>query len=69
MRLQGIRAVPSLTYLERTPRFVIRPDSALDPENRGLKKAARPQVDPSLESHEVGGRPFLRVAWIGTGVR
>ena len=35
LRLQGIRAVPSLTYLERTPRFVIRPDSTLDPENRG----------------------------------
>ena len=54
LRSQGIRAVPSLTYLERTPRFVIRPDSTLDPENRGLKKAARPQVDPSLDPMKSG---------------
>jgi cytochrome c peroxidase len=44
MKQQGDRAVPSLTYLERTPRFVIRPDTAFDPEDGGATKAARPRV-------------------------
>jgi cytochrome c peroxidase len=42
LRLQGIRAVPSLTYLERTPRFMVRLDTAFDPDDRKLPKAARP---------------------------
>jgi cytochrome c peroxidase len=54
LRLQGVRAVPTLTYLERTPRFVVRPDSTLDPEERGLKKAARPRVDASLDPMKLG---------------
>jgi cytochrome c peroxidase len=51
MRQQGDRAVPSLTYLERTPRFMIRPDTAFDPENGGAAKAARPrrQSFPAVE--------------------
>ncbi len=54
LRLQGVRAVPTLTYLERTPRFVIRPDSTLDPEDRGLKKAARPSVSSSQDPMKSG---------------
>jgi cytochrome c peroxidase len=42
MTQQGDRAVPSLTYLERTPRFAIRPDTAYDPDDGGTAKAARP---------------------------
>jgi len=38
----GARAVPSLTYLERTPKFVIRPDGKFDPDDGGVAKAARP---------------------------
>jgi cytochrome c peroxidase len=51
MRQQGDRAVPSLTYLERTPRFMIRPDTAFDPEDGGAAKAARPRVHsfPAVE--------------------
>jgi cytochrome c peroxidase len=51
MRQQGDRAVPSLTYLERTPRFMIRPDTAFDPEDGGAAKAARPrrQSFPAVE--------------------
>jgi cytochrome c peroxidase len=41
MKQQGDRAVPSLTYLERTPRFAIRPDTAYDPDDGGVAKAAR----------------------------
>jgi cytochrome c peroxidase len=41
-RLQGVRAVPSLTYLERTPRFKVGLDTAFDPDSRRLAKAARP---------------------------
>ena len=41
MKQQGDRAVPSLTYLERTPRFVIRPDTEFDREDGGAPKAAR----------------------------
>ncbi len=54
LRLQGIRAVPTLTYLERTPRFAVRPDSTLDPEERGPGKAARPRADPSLDPMNFG---------------
>lgn len=35
--LQGSRAVPSLTYLERTPRFSVRPDSQFDPDEHVAK--------------------------------
>ena len=41
MKQQGYRAVPSLTFLERTPPFRIRPDTAFDPEDGGASKAAR----------------------------
>jgi cytochrome c peroxidase len=44
MNLQGGRAVPSLTYLERTPRFIIRPPLRFDPEEGGNPKAPRPVV-------------------------
>ncbi len=54
LRLQGVRTVPTLTYQERTPRFVIRPDTTLDPDDRELKKAARPRVDPSLDPMKSG---------------
>ena len=41
LRLQGVRAVPTLTYLERTPRFRVRLDTGFDPDERRLPKAAR----------------------------
>jgi cytochrome c peroxidase len=41
LRVQGIRAVPSLTYLERTPRFVLRLDTAFDPDEGRPAKASR----------------------------
>ncbi|MDB5975321.1 MAG: Methylamine utilization protein mauG precursor [Nevskia sp.] len=44
MNLQGSRATPSLTYLERTPRFIIRPPVRFDPDEGGTPKAARPAV-------------------------
>lgn len=44
MNRQGDRAVPSLTYLGRTPRFVIRPDTTIDPGEGGTTKAPRPLV-------------------------
>jgi cytochrome c peroxidase len=43
MKQQGDRAVPSLTYLERTPRFRLRPDTAFDPDDGGAAKAVRPR--------------------------
>ena len=45
LKLQGGRAVPSLTYLERTPRFMIRPDTQFDPDERSSAKAARPMIN------------------------
>ena len=53
LRLQGVRAVPSLTYLERTPRFMVRLDTAFDPDERRLPKAARPSSN-SLLSPKIG---------------
>jgi cytochrome c peroxidase len=44
MNRQGDRAVPSLTYLGRTPRFRIRPDITLEPGEGGTAKAPRPMV-------------------------
>jgi cytochrome c peroxidase len=44
MNRQGDRTVPSLTYLVRTPRFMIRPDTAIDPGEGGTSKAPRPLV-------------------------
>jgi cytochrome c peroxidase len=38
---QGIRAVPTLTYLERTPRFMLRLDTAFDPDEGRPAKASR----------------------------
>jgi cytochrome c peroxidase len=43
MNLQGGRAVPTLTYLERTPRFGIRP-TRFDPDEISNPKAPRPLV-------------------------
>jgi len=45
-RLQGVRAVPSLTYLERTPRFKVGLDTAFDPDSRRLPKATRTASNP-----------------------
>ena len=42
LRVQGVRAVPSLTYLERTPRFMVHLDTASDPDEGRPFKAARP---------------------------
>jgi cytochrome c peroxidase len=53
LRLQGVRAVPSLTYLERTPRFRVGLDTAFDPDSRRLPKAARPASN-SLQNAEAG---------------
>jgi cytochrome c peroxidase len=41
LRLQGVRAVPSLTYTERTPRFVVRLNTAFDPDEGRPAKASR----------------------------
>ena len=41
LRLEGIRAVPTLTYLERTPRFKVGLDTAIDPDAHRLPKATR----------------------------
>jgi cytochrome c peroxidase len=49
MKQQGDRAVPSLTYLERTPRFVIRPDTTFDPDDHGAAKAPRPLVNSFIK--------------------
>jgi cytochrome c peroxidase len=53
LRLHGVRAVPSLTYLERTPRFRVGLDTAFDPDSRRLPKAARPVSNP-LPSSKAG---------------
>lgn len=52
-QLQGVRAVPSLTYLERTPRFKVGLDTAFDPDSRRLPKAARPASN-SLQNVKTG---------------
>lgn len=46
LRLQGVRAVPSLTYLERTPQFRIRLDTTVDADEHRLPKAARSVSSP-----------------------
>jgi cytochrome c peroxidase len=51
--IQGVRAVPSLTYLERTPRFKVGLDTAFDPDSRRLPKAARPASN-SLQNSKAG---------------
>jgi cytochrome c peroxidase len=38
---QGMRAVPTLTYHERTPPFRVMPDSRIDLDDGGTKKAQR----------------------------
>jgi cytochrome c peroxidase len=53
LRLQGTRAVPSLTYLERTPRFRVGLDTAFDPDANRLPKAARPTPN-SLQNTNAG---------------
>jgi cytochrome c peroxidase len=42
LRIQGVRAVPSLSYLERTPRFMVHLDTAFDPDEGRPLKAHRP---------------------------
>jgi cytochrome c peroxidase len=45
LRVQGVRAVPSLTYLERTPRFMVHLDTAFDPDEGRPLKARRPATN------------------------
>src|ERR1700679_2061600 len=45
LRVQGVRAVPSLTYLERTPRFMVHLDTAFDPDEGRPLKARRPAAN------------------------
>jgi cytochrome c peroxidase len=45
LRIQGVRAVPSLTYLERTPRFRVHLDTAFDPDEGRPLKARRPAAN------------------------
>jgi cytochrome c peroxidase len=47
LRIEGVRAVPTLTYLERTPKFRVGLDSTFDPDERRLPKAARNASTPS----------------------
>ncbi|MFC5863522.1 cytochrome-c peroxidase [Acidicapsa dinghuensis] len=57
LRLQGIRAVPTLTYLERTPRFRVRLDSASDPDEHVVAKASR--LSASLASVRITPGNYL----------
>jgi cytochrome c peroxidase len=51
MKLQGVRAVPSLTYRERTPPFSIGPDQNPDDnEDKAAAAAATAQLDAKLKS-------------------
>lgn len=59
LRLQGVRAVPSLTYLERTPRFMVRLDTAFDPDDRRLPKAARPTLKSTPNNAKTGPVDYL----------
>jgi cytochrome c peroxidase len=43
--VQGVRAVPTLTYLERTPRFMVHLDTAFDPDEGRPLKARRPAAN------------------------
>jgi cytochrome c peroxidase len=45
LRIQGVRAVPTLTYLERTPRFMVHLDTASDPDEGRPLKARRPAAN------------------------
>jgi cytochrome c peroxidase len=42
LQVEGVRAVPTLTYLERTPRFMVHLDTAFDPDEGRPLKARRP---------------------------
>jgi cytochrome c peroxidase len=53
---QGARAVPTLTYLEHTPRFMIGPDAKPD-EGVVLAKAVRPGVNP-IPGNNAGAAPM-----------
>jgi cytochrome c peroxidase len=57
MKQQGDRAVPSLTYLERTPPFRIRPDTTFDPDDHGPAKAPRPLVNSFIKKVELPNYP------------
>jgi cytochrome c peroxidase len=50
LRTQGLRAVPTLTYLERTPRFMVRLDTAFDPDEHRLPKATRTTANSSQDT-------------------
>jgi cytochrome c peroxidase len=54
LRLQGIRAVPSLTYLERTPRYMLRLDTAFDPDEGRPAKASRVAAIAKAKAGGVG---------------
>jgi cytochrome c peroxidase len=62
LRLQGVRTVPSLTYLERTPGFMVHLDTAFDPDEHRLPKAARLGLRSSLntESGSLGSPNVLQ---------
>jgi cytochrome c peroxidase len=42
LQVEGVRAVPTLTYLERTPRFMVHLDTAFGPDEGRPLKARRP---------------------------
>lgn len=50
MKLQGIRAVPSLTYLEHAPVFSIGPDQKPDDDDRAASAAAIAQQNARMNS-------------------
>jgi cytochrome c peroxidase len=50
LRVQGVRAVPTLTYTERTPRFMVHLDTAFDPDEGRPLKARRPAANVPANS-------------------
>lgn len=68
MLLQGGRAVPSLTYLERTPRFSVRPDTQFDPDERiakGPRAVANAQPNPLNPTNAAQIVPVGGMDWDG----
>jgi cytochrome c peroxidase len=58
LRVRGVRAVPSLTYLERTPRFMVHLDTAFDPDEGRPLKAPRPAAN-ALANLKPGTMDYL----------
>jgi cytochrome c peroxidase len=50
LQVEGVRAVPTLTYLERTPRFMVHLDTAFDPDEGRPLKARRTAANPLANS-------------------